>query len=69
MPKIQITPDNAKVMFRWWEKELKARKWNFNYLGLSQTIPLQPIFKGSEFTILLARLAAMHLRTYKRNIE
>lgn len=65
----KITPDNFNQLMKLWSKENKKNKWSFLHLGLAQTVPLQPVFKGNEFGILLARLMAMHLRTYRRNVE
>lgn len=67
--KERITTENFNQLMKLWAKENKKNRWSQVHLDKAQSIPLQPLFKGSEFAILLARLASMRMRTYRRNVK
>jgi hypothetical protein len=60
---IYTTPGKFQADLKRMVAETKKYADGFIHLGKAQTIGLAPSFKGSEFTILLARLMMQKLKT------
>lgn len=60
---IYATPGKFEADMKRMVAETKKYAAGFIHLGKAQTIGLAPSFKGSEFTILLARLMMQKLKT------
>lgn len=63
MSAIYTTPGKFQADLKRMVAETKKYADGFIHLGKAQTIGLAPSFKGSEFTILLARLMMQKLKT------
>ena len=68
MTAIRITPENAKIIFARWDKELKMYRKSVAHIPVAQTVLLQPLFKPKQFALVLSRLIGMELLSYKRNV-